>query len=510
MDDRITTSSVYREHEKIALLVEKQLKNKKPTLRYCKDIYTYKRITQEFIRITAEEYAEYRCRNSGRLNNNINLKYFYINTKTGKFKINFKFFIKSIFVFFSVWAYFLFFILLSMFYKRKNSKNSATFLFDSPANIKRSDKEFVNFCKNGKITPLREYSSIIIRTSNIPKTQTNNSFIKYTQQHPIAYCINNYLNIKQSIYIFIKHLTAPFYYFKSIINSPCNVLISKDIAIIKIAKFLNDNNFIESIVITTSTFQSQPIWMNGLNGRNFKLHMLWYSQNFIPKVYVGEIESSNLPGAKYINVDEHWVWTNGFANYLSSIGQTNKINIVDPILWFLKESNKNIIASEVIKVVLFDIMPVKLGNKTFASVNNYYTVDLMKKFITDITSVCNYLSKKYNKKIKVLLKHKRPINKKSCAIEYIEYIDKLVNNGDIDLLDSSVNTFSVIEESCISFSIPYTSTAYVASYLKKPSIYYDPFSDIVPIFDKNEFIDFASEYKELKNITEKTLIYSLK
>ena len=51
----------------------------------------------------------------------------------------------------------------------------------------------------------------------------------------------------------------------------------------------------------------------------------------------------------------------------------------------------------------------------------------------------------------------------------------------------------------MSISVPYTSTSYVAAYLKKPAIFYDPFAELVPKFEKNEFVYFASEYDELKD-----------
>ena len=504
MNEKPTTGSIYRGHEAITSLVLVHLKNKNITLRHCHSNQVYKRITQEFSRISADKYLKNITKKHN--SEHIDLDCIYFNTKTGKFKIKFLFFIKSVLTFISVWSYFLYFILTAFFYKKKYKK-PATLLFERVPHIQTNDEKFINFCQNGKIEPLKKATSIIIRTNIVPKIQNNTDLITYTNKHPIAYCIQHTLYRRQLLSILIKHFYTLFIFIKSIVISPYSALIGKDIAMINIVKFLNDHNIIASIIITTSAFQSQPIWMNGLINRKFKLHMVWYSQNFIPKVYKGESKPSNLPGAILMNVDEHWVWTNGFAQYLKDIGQKNKINIIGPILWFLKNKTPKTSTKER-KIVVFDITPHNISNP-FSCLKDYYSLDLMKRFVSDIVEICEELSSQHTVRLKVLLKHKRPISEMHST-EYINFIDRLIKNNQLELLNADVNTFSIIEECLLSISVPYTSTAYVASYLKKPSVYYDPYSDIVPIFDKNKFIDFASGYKELKNITEKALIYRLK
>ena len=85
---------------------------------------------------------------------------------------------------------------------------------------------------------------------------------------------------------------------------------------------------------------------------------------------------------------------------------------------------------------------------------------------------------------------------------YLDYIQQLViQNSNFKLIDNETNLFTLLEECHLSISVPYTSTAYVASFLKKPAVYYDPFAELIPKYEDNSFIYFASEYEELKKIT---------
>ena len=273
-------------------------------------------------------------------------------------------------------------------------------------------------------------------------------------------------------------------------------------SLINIANYLNRGYVVDAMIMTTSGFDSQPIWMNGLKNRNHRLHMLWYSQNFIPKIYRNEKEGSNLPGAKLMSVDEHWVWTDGFSQFLKSLGLSSKINVVGPILWYLEDINY--VPNDALQIILFDVTP-REGANPYACLKNYYSVELMEKFVLDAVKICNKLSEKYTINISVLLKHKRDISK-THSKRYLNFIDSLVNDGDIRLLDHNVNTFSLIKDSLLSISVPYTSTAYVSAFLKKIGIYYDPFSEISPVLEKNEYLQFASNYDDLTACIESAVM----
>jgi polysaccharide biosynthesis PFTS motif protein len=128
----------------------------------------------------------------------------------------------------------------------------------------------------------------------------------------------------------------------------------------------------------------------------------------------------------------------------------------------------------------------------------------MEKFVLDVVKICRTLSKKYTINISVILKRKRdvsPIHSK----KYINFIDELVDEGEIILQDNNINIFSLIRDSLLSISVPYTSTAYISSFLKKTGIYYDPFAEISPNFEKSDYVQFASNYDDLNKFVESEL-----
>ena len=159
------------------------------------------------------------------------------------------------------------------------------------------------------------------------------------------------------------------------------------------------------------------------------------------------------------------------------------------------------------QIVLFDITPLDIANP-FASLKNYYSVELMEKFVFDAVKICNQLSEKYKTNVSIVLKHKRGKHTLHSR-KYINFIEAMVDNGDIKLLDYNSNIFSIINDSLLSISVPYTSTAYITSFLKKTSIYYDPLAEISPLFEKSEYIHFASNYKDLKAFVEAAVIKKL-
>jgi hypothetical protein len=53
--------------------------------------------------------------------------------------------------------------------------------------------------------------------------------------------------------------------------------------------------------------------------------------------------------------------------------------------------------------------------------------------------------------------------------------------------------------------VPYTSTAYVSADLRKPALYYDPFAELVPLFEKNEYVHFAAGRDQLRAATLRIL-----
>jgi polysaccharide biosynthesis PFTS motif protein len=247
--------------------------------------------------------------------------------------------------------------------------------------------------------------------------------------------------------------------------------------------------------------------MDGSRNRQFALHMIWYSQNFTPKRYVGEAYGSDLPAARHMRVDEHWVWTVGFGDYLRSLNQHGKIHVVGPILWYLPEPGAPAPRTS-IKIAVFDVTPFAAGNNTaFGAARNYYSADTIRQFILDIVRAGDAVSKAIGFPVEVVLKHKRGVSVSRHDATYIGFLETLeAQRESFSLIDHRTDLYQLLEQCDISVSVPYTSTAYVAAHLGKHAVFYDPFSELVPTHEPNEYVIFCAGFHELQETFARILL----
>lgn len=352
-----------------------------------------------------------------------------------------------------------------------------------------SDERFARFCRSGPIAALADAQRVVIewRGSRAP---SSDGAIAY-RPDPLG-AIAEALPWTGRLRVVGVHLTAPFLLLGSIVKSPISVLVARDLARIPVVRYLDRRGLIDAMVVTNSAFTAQPLWMNGLCGRRFGLHMIWYSQNFLPKVYVGEQERSDLPAARHMRVDDHWVWTEGFASYLRTVDQRN-IHVVGPILWYLDEAVSPPATVDGLKVAVFDITPFSPGaNSAFSAARNYYSARTITQFITDIVAVCDDIATADNTRVSILVKHKRGTSTRHDAL-YIEYLERLLRDRpNVTLLPHDTDLFALLRDCDISVSVPYTSTAYLGAHLGRPALYYDPFAELVPLHEPNEHVEFCA------------------
>lgn len=506
---QLTTGKIYTDYDELIKRVEEWVDLKNPRIVGCEDSHVKARIVQRVVEVTNEEYTQHSIKHANILSQSpgqdsglIVVGGLRICTKTGRVKISPGQGCKNIALFFISWLYLLMFLVAAIFRRSPHALSAVTLLMEG-GGYEDDDSRFVRFCRQGPIDPLSTAKHIIVRTKIPPRSVIDPSF-SYTSQ-PINFLISRYLCRSTRFSILIKHLGTPFFYLKTLFNCSVNVLISRDLAVVPIVRLMDSKKLIDAILVTTSAFASQSLWMKGLMNQQFKLHMIWYSQNFIPKTYIGEKTNSNLPAARHMRVDVHWVWTEGFKSYLRELKQTSQIKVVGPLLWYLPEK-KLYFGDSCIKVAVFDITPVPDERTVFGAAKNYYSVSTIEKFMLDIISICDDITTSTGKNVLVLLKHKRmPIIGRHDST-YLKFLERLISvKTNFKMIDHRTNLFDLLEECDLSISVPYTSTAYVAASIKKPGIYYDPFAELVPRYEVNEFISFASGPIELRKLMESAL-----
>jgi hypothetical protein len=388
----------------------------------------------------------------------------------------------------------------SLFFRRKIYANVSLFL-EAGGKHSYDNDSFFAYLKSGPLQdPIGD--SFVIVKSGIDNFNTEKKF-SYSK-NPYWILIKYSLSLKLKLILLRNCLYQLFYAQVITLMNPVYCLLSRDLASLPLFEALNHGNILKNLFITNSFFSSQPLSFSGQISKNFSTHMVWYSQNFKPKTYVDDKSSMPLPSAKYIRADVHWVWTPSFADYLSkNISRKSIINAVGPIMWKLLPSVLN--EKKMDEIVVFDITPLD-SSKSFGATRNYYSFDRMKKFIIDVLSAKDEIQSKTGKFIRVKLKHKRGYVVNVHDINYIKFIESLINNKVIELIPHDDDIFELIQTSKLTISVPWTSTAVLSSHLKTAAIYYDPFNDILDESDNFPGLQFVSDYEKLKDIVYKAFI----
>jgi hypothetical protein len=370
----------------------------------------------------------------------------------------------------------------------RGQARTATVLLGAPS-PDQDDTRFVRFCCEGPVEPLKQAEWLVVETPRAPAIAGDRK-IGYSPAAVAHVC--GALPWSQRVQVLARHASAPFLLAATMIRSPLTVLLARDFALIPAVTWLGRSGMLSDIVITTSAFTAQPLWMHGVRDRRHTLHMVWYSQNFVPKQYVGESVGSDLPAARHMRVDQHWVWTAGFAGYLRELDQDGAIRIVGPLLWYLPEDVSPRRKDDAIHVAVFDVTPFDSSYSAFGAARNYYSAITIGQFTTDIVTACEALAARTGRRVVMLVKHKRDVSLLHDR-GYLDMLDSLASErNDFVLVDHRADLFSLLSTCEVSVSVPYTSTAYVAAHLGRPAIFYDPFGELVPDFERDECVTFCA------------------
>jgi hypothetical protein len=502
----LTTGRVYAHYDELIRSIERWVEQKWPRVFGCDDAQVRQRVVQRIVELTSDEYVQQIIDRDGELPGEmVHAGGLRVQQKIGRVSVSLRIWLRELGYTFAVWAHFLLPLITSLFKKAPIQTSPATLLMEGPGGIENSDERFVQFCRSGPIGVLASARCIIVRAAR-PRFPSG-SILEYAD-----YTLNSLvqmMNRADRASLLLRHLAAPFHLVASLLRSPLTILLCRDLALIPAVRLLDEKGVIEAIVITTSFFTGQPLWMKGTTRQRFKLHMIWYSQNFIPKVYAGDTERPNLPSARHMRVDVHWVWTDGFAGYLRELGQSSEMRVVGPILWYLPEPVPGL--GDGIKLCLFDVTPLRDGLTVFGAIRNYYSVETITKFVSDIVALRSRIAAASGREAVILLKHKRPPEGERHDSSYLDFLDQLARSDTgFRLIDHQTNLFGLLSACDLSISVPYTSTAYVSAALGKPAIYYDPFAELIPVFERNQHVHFASGPDELCDMTAQCLGINLK
>jgi len=271
----------------------------------------------------------------------MHLKRFSCRVKDGSISISFSYFVKSILKFWHQWFSVLYASLIALFYdKRENKKYTLVYgVHEVFFSSNKKELEFINFCKTSNIKPLSESEYFIIESQENRKS-SNFKNIVYSD-NPLYYLLkNSEMSINTFMHFFFTHCRTVFGYFKLVFNLPAMAILDSDFSYHALVLYLN-KHLIKEVLITNSN--TQPLWMANLPGRNFKLHMVWYSQSTFGHHFTPRMKDNNPTHFKYIEADEFWVWTKGFSKLLRRMGIKGIFHHVGPILFYSPNYVKKIV-----------------------------------------------------------------------------------------------------------------------------------------------------------------------
>jgi len=489
----------YRGFDRLFRSVEKELASITPTFLGYEKSAVVKRLTQRLVEISLNSYLregaslfqQDKSKNSV-LNMYKNYGGVRINASTAKIKPSTALVVRSIVGFLAHWTY----VLGVSFWSKLcvgQKPGPAALVFGVGAESLKlggDDIKFVEFCRKGPILPLSTARRLIVQSVE-PLTSSDQDFVLY-DRFPLLRLMRENSSSMSGLLSFVQaHVGVLVSYFISVIRSPLIATLGHDFAYHAVASRMNCRGHIEAVVITNSNYPSQPLWMSNLPGSTYYSHMVWYSQNAMPLVYQEDGIEADMPSFRYIRVSNIWVWTRSFGAYLKKLGVLAKIHFVGPILWYLPNKEASFKSDSEIRISVFDVTPVTpAAERKYILFYNYYRTENVTQFINGIVKVCGILQKKTSKKVRIILKHKRehhPIHDP----QYISLIQRLRDEGVLELADPAVDMFSMLQASDLAIVMPYSSPAYVARHVNTPAIYYDPVGELKPRYEEDPLIEFA-------------------
>lgn len=361
-----------------------------------------------------------------------------------------------------------------------------------------SDRRFVTYCRSGPIEPLQGERRLLVESLSTNISSDPSRFV-YCKR-PLTRRVREVsLGISGRVRLLIDHVVLLFTYTFVTIRAPELSLIGKDFAYTRISSELDKRGLLHSILLTCSSFNWQPLWTRALT--RTEVHMIWYAQNWKPVSYITDEVQADHPNLRWIRADTHWVWTRAFAEYLRRLGLKASFEVVGPITWHLPVTSMS--ETGAIRIVVFDVPPfsnaIALRN---GETSNYFQPSNLLSFIEDVMSLRPAIEEALCEPVTFHLKMKRGFAS-DYDRGYFEHVEALGARGTVSLEHHSTNIYSLVSGSELVIAYPFTSTGYIAEYLKVPAIYYDPTKLVArhDFCDSKDAVHFARGRQELLELS---------
>jgi hypothetical protein len=366
-----------------------------------------------------------------------------------------------------------------------------------------SDAGFVDYCERGPIEPLATAQRVIVQAVRPARSSRPERFTYH--RFPLeALARTTRRTVGDRLRFAGVQLLGLGRFISLVLRRPLTVVLAQELAQQALVQFVTDREALGAVVITNSAFGKQPLWMRG-EPRPYRVHMVWYSQNIIPFVYASDGVSADFPAYRHMKVDVSWVWTASFASYLKGLGAGAEFRVVGPILWQLPAASDVPDPNE-IRLAVFDVTPMRMERVNASGVlNYYYNAPNMTAFVRGVADAAREVERATGKRVRLQLKHKRAGAPGVHDDDYQALVAGLAADGVLELVPPQTNMYALLAAASCALVVPYSSPAYVASHLRKPSVYYDASGQLTPSHLPDPLIDFAASPQALADAVLRAL-----
>lgn len=351
------------------------------------------------------------------------------------------------------------------------------------------DTRFLNYCRRGPIVPLAAAERLAVQSVHTVLSNEGER-VRYSRYPLFSALFWRGLDPLEILRVLGDHIFCLASFLFLVLRCPGAIILGRDAAYHSTATALNRFETIGSVVLTNSNYSAQPLWMWALPSRRYALHMVWYSQNSRPIIYTDDRCDAALPNFRFMLLDEVWVWTDSFRDFLLAQGCKATYHVVGPILWYFPESPAVANQPGDFRIAVFDVTPVNAATESrLGLIRNYYSEENSIRFIRDLIDVSDLVGRESGRKIRVILKHKRS-HASIHATGYVDLIGELADAGRIVLMSPTMNLYELIDSCDVVVAAPFSSPVYVAVVRGKAAAWYDPTTSLVPREDEGPDIRF--------------------
>ena len=420
-----------------------------------------------------------------------------IDSASGRTRVGAVLFARSLALFAGHWAHALWIHFTALFTRERRGPGTLVYgVGAAELNHGGSDSDFIAFCRHGPIAPLRTASRYVVQTLAAVASRHPHE-CTYMRVPLFALVLENPLGLTEFARFAWRHALDFFAFAVRVARFPPMCVLARDLAYQATAARLEDKGLIENVIITNSNYSAQPLWMRPHERRRHATHMVWYSQNCIPFVYAFDPVRTQLPNHRHMAFDETWVWTEGFGDYIRSLGTRARIHVVGPIVFYLPKAAPSD-HDGALRVMVFDVTPVRREvARRIGLLYNYYSAENLLKFITDIVTAAARTEEKLGRKVRLVLKHKRS-HEPTRDPGYVAAIERFTEAGALQLESPDTNVYALIARADVVIAVPWSSPVYVAQNAGKPALYYDPTGELLPAHEAAADVPFVAGAAKLE------------